>query len=382
MAKQLITSYTGTTSISSIACAVGDLLLFWAFRDGSTTLPSLPGTLTNIANSGANTCSERLAFKYAASTSESSGTFTNATSVICLVWRNATIGLTVGNSGSSTTFNFAALSLFVRDTTSQAVGFVATRNGTSPASVDTAPSGMTFITSTKDATDAAGAHYTSSNIASWSSQNVATGVAATGWLTRVVEIIDITPPGNKYIGYFNPRNVATMWSIFLQTANTMLSVRFTMPEDFEFDGSTHKIRFRMWANSGTPITAKGVVWIHDAGNTEIVKLVETSTLSVDDTVGALREFILPAGSGSSGNVVHLGMFADGDYNMIFFNPSLVSDLSETQSRETGLTFPTLPSSIDDTDLVPYQVSSMIDITYRTPSSGLIKKTLMLTGVGH
>jgi len=71
-----------TTSATFSEHEAGDTIIAFAFRDGSTTPPTLPSGWTNLANGGANTSSFRLAIRTATNGSTTSGTWTNATSVM------------------------------------------------------------------------------------------------------------------------------------------------------------------------------------------------------------------------------------------------------------------------------------------------------------
>ena len=73
--------------------AVGDVLLMFAQRTGSNTVPVQPAaggtvpTWTSIGSAGANTHSSRVSWTKATAANHTSGTWTNATQLICLVAR-------------------------------------------------------------------------------------------------------------------------------------------------------------------------------------------------------------------------------------------------------------------------------------------------------
>ena len=77
------------TSITLGAHEAGDLIIVFAFRDGSNTSPSLPTGFTNDYNAGGNSSSFRVGWKIAASSSEGSGTWTNASGLVAAVYRGA-----------------------------------------------------------------------------------------------------------------------------------------------------------------------------------------------------------------------------------------------------------------------------------------------------
>lgn len=73
----------------------GDFLLIYAFRDGSITSPSLPAGWTNIAAaSGGTAVASRFGYKIAISDTDTSGTWTNATEIICVVYRGTSTSKT------------------------------------------------------------------------------------------------------------------------------------------------------------------------------------------------------------------------------------------------------------------------------------------------
>ena len=85
--------------------AVGDVIIIFAFRDGSTTQPSKPaasGTVPAwsdiLSGNGANTCSERSAYFVATATNHTSGTWTNATGMIAVVIQNPKSGTFIGGT--------------------------------------------------------------------------------------------------------------------------------------------------------------------------------------------------------------------------------------------------------------------------------------------
>lgn len=192
--RALITAASGTTSATVPTHVVGDLIVAFAFRDGSATAPSLPGSQNwssppNATRAGTS-CSHRTAYKVATTTSETTGTFTNATSFIVLVipraHRTSPIGLNAVNSGSSTSINFPAVTPGVLDGSSFVLGFCGHRS--TNVTIETAPSGMTNITSVSDATDEAAAHITTNGVTSWSSTNAAVGGTSSGWTSHTLVI--------------------------------------------------------------------------------------------------------------------------------------------------------------------------------------------------
>lgn len=190
-------SYVGAqgaaaTTVTIPAHQVGDLILIFAYRDGSNTVPTAPtagGTVptwTQIGSSGGNTNSSRFHYATATATNTTSGTWTSATELICLVYRGATVGASAGGSGSNTTtVNYPALTLQRTDNSSWVVGVAGHRTATN---VDVAPGAM--VNRAFAGTEAAG-HDTNGTVTTWASTNV-TVDASSAFRSWTVELRDKT----------------------------------------------------------------------------------------------------------------------------------------------------------------------------------------------
>lgn len=180
------------TTVTIPAHQVGDLILIFAYRDGSNTVPTAPtagGTVptwTQIGSSGGNTNSSRFHYATATATNTTSGTWTNATELICLVYRGASIGASAGGSGAATTsIAYPALTLQRTDNTSWVVGVAGHRSATN---VEVAPTGMTNRASS--GTEAAG-HDSNGTRTSWTQQTVTVN-ASNAYRSWTVELRDKT----------------------------------------------------------------------------------------------------------------------------------------------------------------------------------------------
>lgn len=188
----LIGANQGTTSATIPAHQAGDLILAFAYRDGSNTLPTLPTgqNWTSLqAPTGANTNSHRLVAKIATSSSEATGTFTSATTLIVLVFRpkagyTLSWGLSDSSTGASTTVAYAALSIAAG---SGVVAFAGHRS--TNTSLETPPAGMVLRSNPVDGTDEAAAFDTDGPVSSWSGASVPVGGTSSGWRSTVVEIV-------------------------------------------------------------------------------------------------------------------------------------------------------------------------------------------------
>lgn len=191
-----VSSATGVTSVTMPTHQAGDLLVGFAYRDGNNSAPSIP-TAENWrvwgSGSGANTNSSIVGYKVAASSSEASGTWTNATGVSVHVYRNhAGYGANADTGAASTTVTYPALTLQVTDGSSWVAGFAGHR------SVDTdlqnPPSGMVSRSTFVNATNEIAGHDTNGGVSSWSDTNVAVGGTSLGWRARTLEIKSLIQP--------------------------------------------------------------------------------------------------------------------------------------------------------------------------------------------
>lgn len=103
------------TTLTMPAHQAGDMLVMWAHNKSSTTVPTLPAGWSawpTTPSASGNTNAARLAYKFAASSSETSGTWTSATSLICVNYRNASGPSTAvaWTNSVGTTMTYPALS--------------------------------------------------------------------------------------------------------------------------------------------------------------------------------------------------------------------------------------------------------------------------------
>lgn len=194
-----VTGFTGTTSTSG-TCAVGDRIVVLAFRDGNTAPPTIPGSPvynTVYSATGANTCSHCVAEFTATATTFSTGTFTNATSVVALVVHTDVSGGSIGlkngapGGGSSTTLSFTGFTLDNPNGTSKVLAYAGHRS--TNTTTEAAPTGFTNVVSVNDATDEASGHVSTSVVSSFSTTTQSVGGTSSGWRTHTLEVWEIPP---------------------------------------------------------------------------------------------------------------------------------------------------------------------------------------------
>lgn len=194
------------TSISIPAHQVGDLIIIWAFRDGSVTNPTIgmsgATTLTNASDG--TSCSVSAAYKVALSTGETSGTWTNATVIAVAVYRlqasNKTpVGSQQSTSGTSNTVSYA--SVINCKTSSWIVGFAAHRS--IDTTIESPPSGFTMQSNTVGASAEVVGFDTNGprgSTGSYPLTTVAISGTASGWMTTLIEIFNEDQSFNNYMG--------------------------------------------------------------------------------------------------------------------------------------------------------------------------------------
>lgn len=175
--------------------AAGDLLLWFAYRDNSATVPTIPSGWVTRVSLSQSAGSLVIAYKYAASASESYGTWTNATQIFASVWRGDPNTLIFPNyvstsNATNTTINYAAqtANTFQTAASDQAlVGWAANRNSANTLS---SPTGMTLAQSATDgSTWQTRLDYQLSRTTIWASQNVTVATSAS-WRTFVLSLVE------------------------------------------------------------------------------------------------------------------------------------------------------------------------------------------------
>lgn len=206
MSISFVGAAAGTTSATLPSFGSGDIAVVYAFRDGSTTNPTVPAGWTSISNTtDGTTCSASIGWRRLIYTDTTTGTWTNASRVVVSVYRGCEpfitpIGGGANGAGTTNTVAYTTFTLTRGDGTSWVLGLVGHR------SVDTtidsaAISGMTNRTSGVDATAEAAAWDTNGGVASWGTTNQTITGTASGWVTRTVELLALPAQANVVVSY-------------------------------------------------------------------------------------------------------------------------------------------------------------------------------------
>lgn len=185
----------------------GDLMIVFAFRDGSATNPTIPAGWTNITNTtDGTTCSVSAAWRRAGS-GEGNPVFTNAGMTICQVYRGvehiveatSPFGTFQPSNGTTSPSTYAAVST-MRGHTSWLLAFQGHRS-TNTSTISTAPTSMVNRVAITSATATCGAGFDTNGPykdTSYASNTVAPGGTASGWITIVLELRMAPTQFNNY----------------------------------------------------------------------------------------------------------------------------------------------------------------------------------------
>jgi hypothetical protein len=196
--------------------AVGQLIVGACYRSGSNTPCSVPAGWTVVINStGANTNSLAVGCKVATSTSETMGTWTNASDVGADIWtgtaaqdtlhcKQVGMGVFLENGSTGNSMTYLGLTLARQNNTSWVGAF----GGHRTASNLTAPSGMTLQQSAGSGPMTA---ISNTNGTVSSTANQATGVnASSGWRTFTYEVVAACPAGQMCADDYVDMNTGTV----------------------------------------------------------------------------------------------------------------------------------------------------------------------------
>lgn len=188
-------AFVGSASASADNVALpaftaGDQVAYvFAFRDGSTTAPSLPAGWTSIASGGANTCSFRVGYRVLVGGDTTTGNWTNATEVEVVILSGVDLGVPFGTlsangSGSSASMNFPALGTFRNP---NGTSWVLLMGGHRTAT-DVSTVALTGTTNRSAVTVTTLGAHTKESTSSWSA-TAKTVNASSGWLTTGFEVL-------------------------------------------------------------------------------------------------------------------------------------------------------------------------------------------------
>lgn len=324
MAISFVGTANGTTSATLPAHQAGDLIVIFAVRDGSSTPPTVPAGYTQITTRATNTIGGVSGYKIAASSSETSGTWTNATGIIVGVYRGSAGTMTVGGSvtagGASTTVSYAAVTSVNTNYNSWWIGVSGHR------SVDTnlqnPPTNMTNRGNRVDATDELALHDTNGTaLTAWTARTVSVSGTSSGWSAAVIEIYETIADGTSPISLLGVAAKVTSTTSTItpdRTTGSLSGVSYQAGDVFVLSiaswtsGSGTTSMSADWTREANISTTNGptmAVWWHRYDGVTMPSF--TATYSASDTamVAGLAAFRGVKASGSPWNVTR-GSFSN------------------------------------------------------------------------
>lgn len=173
-------------SVALPAFTAGDLAIVFAFRDGSTTAPSLPSGWSGLSSGSTTSCSWRTGFRVLVGGDTTTGTWTNATEVVVIVLSGYdTVDPFIfasSNNAVSATPNWPAVSLSEADGSSWVVLFGVHRSATDMNTV-----ALTGTTNESPTNGAIALHTVRDTSTAWSSTSKTVN-ANSGWGTYGIEV--------------------------------------------------------------------------------------------------------------------------------------------------------------------------------------------------
>lgn len=191
----------------------GDLAIIFAFR-ANLTAPSLPAGWTSLGTASSGASSYRCGWKILLSGADTSGTWTNATGVVALVYRGVATNKTpvligTATTATSATITYGAVSA-VAGRSSWVAAFGATKATT--ATIETAPTNMTNQTDTVGAATEYVGHDSNApytvGAGAWPSTGVSVGTSAE-YRTLTLQILAEEGLGNNYRFMDVPEGMST-----------------------------------------------------------------------------------------------------------------------------------------------------------------------------
>jgi hypothetical protein len=193
VAISIVGGATGTTSATLPTHQADDIIIGFAFRDGSTVQPTLPAGWNQLRDQAGTTCCSRTAWRRATGAGTTTGTWTNASRVAFIVlrgaWREFPIGSDAAGAGTAASVTYPALTVRKTDSTSMAVRFAGHRS--IDTNLQTAPTNYTNLAaaSAVDTIAENACHTRASIAANPTGDAVAVAGTASGWTAHTIEVL-------------------------------------------------------------------------------------------------------------------------------------------------------------------------------------------------
>lgn len=200
------------TTITIGTHAANDSIIIFAYNDGAVTAPTLPSGWSGVHMYQGGNSATRIGWKLAATASETSGTWTNADTLIAVVYRGSSSSicvpksLSVFNALGGLTQTFLAQIAGTFDSNAIDLWLLAhIHNRSSSNSIDTnVPTGLTNVTSTTNGSSWQTAVHDSNatRTTAWGNTNI-TVANDVPYRTVMLALLEIPYPASGGSGFFD-----------------------------------------------------------------------------------------------------------------------------------------------------------------------------------
>jgi hypothetical protein len=182
-----IGSAAGGTTATIPAHQAGDIILGFGFRDGSTSPPTVPAGWTTLQTNNVNT-GGAVAFKVAAGSSETSGSWTSANTLLVMVYRGPSgVGASAMANGLGSVLGVDYPALTLASGSSWVVAFAGHRNV--DTALETPPAGTVLRIDHVTAACECVSFDTNSAASAWTAKTVTVGGSSGRWCSASIELL-------------------------------------------------------------------------------------------------------------------------------------------------------------------------------------------------
>lgn len=197
MALSRVTGAFGSLAASSIGFAagyaVGDAIFIVAANRSGSTPPTLPAGWTSVGSVGFTSIAMNIGVKIAASTSETSGTWTNATDIAYVIYSGAAstpFSNVSGQQGTSTSISYSGIVSYGNPSNDWVIAFAFAGSNTGNLTA-VPPTSTSIVTGNSGAAFELAIFDSNGPLSSYSFNSKTLGASVT-WVTRTVELVMAT----------------------------------------------------------------------------------------------------------------------------------------------------------------------------------------------
>lgn len=325
---------SSTTTVALPAHQTGDLIVIVASRYGTTSAASLPAGYTQIfsdtGGSGGTGCSQLVGYKFATSSGETSGTWTNANALVASVYRNvAKFAVSAAPNWGSTSSSLFYAAQTMQNTTSSWL-FAAATIASASSTIETPPTGLVLRQDVVTGSGETVVLDSNQPIPTWSQPTVALGVTAS-WCSFVMELTA------------SPNSITALSGAYVETINDIFFQR-DPGIGISYVGSASGTTTADLSGLGIQIKDIIVVAAYNFTGTAIATPVGWTQISGGtwNSSGAYRQIFYKF-AGSSAET--LGTVANSQHLIVqvYRGVSRLGSTAATTTSSVNLTWPSIPN---------------------------------------